>query len=59
MLTAICDRCGDQIPGYESKKHQLMIVDPREEKVRMYDLCDSCGPDFSDKLNDFIKGELD
>lgn len=56
MLTAICDRCGEDIPEYEPKKHQLMIVDPYEDEVRMFDLCDLCSPMVNSELHDFIKG---
>lgn len=56
MLYAKCDRCGEDIPEFEPKKHQMMIVNPHEDDVLMFDLCDECGPIIKDQLSDWIKG---
>lgn len=56
MLTAKCDRCGNEILDWKPKKHQMMIVNAHEDKVQTFDLCDSCGPMINVQISDFIKG---
>lgn len=56
MLKAFCDRCGDEIPEYESEKNTLLIVNGQGQAVESFDLCGQCGPDMDRRISDFIKG---
>lgn len=56
MLEAYCDRCSVKIEDYDRDKNQLMVINPSDEQIVTFDLCDSCGITISAQISDFIKG---